>query len=530
MNRVRITAAIFVFWLVMGMLAAAPFSLAKATSLSDLAVDQLDGLKPRWGGSDPFRASARNDDVDLPNLVLEGVVIGHESKLALISGQILHIGDSIGRFTVTDIAPSFILLASGSETNQINLEGYSKPLKKKTAQNYSIHFRNADLRDALNLLAKAAGYNLISPEDVHGQVNVSFEDSLLRDAMGAILKVNNYSYALESGIVRVGRPDQFSGGTDLLATTIALRYATSKDLVDKIKPLLSEKGSVTADDRSNVLSVKDYDANIETVRRLIAAVDKKDQQVLIEAHIVDATTDFSRTLAIQGGASGTPGQVSFSGADSTGKFAVGSNTAAGAIANLGAPGATSGLGVRFGRLSGGTNIDLQLTAAEQKGEIRIISKPTVSTINNMPARIRSGVKLHVKSTSNITVGTEAGTGSGTQSGLQVIETGVQLNVTPQISSEQQIKLVIETTESEADFSRTVDGIPAILDNTASTTVLLKNGETAVIGGLIKTKDSSLKKSVPGISQIPLFGNLFKSKAKSNATSELIIFITPRILK
>ena len=140
------------------------------------------------------------------------------------------------------------------------------------------------------------------------------------------------------------------------------------------------------------------------------------------------------------------------------------------------------------------NLEAQLTAAEDKGDIHILSKPSVMTLNNMPAKIRSGSKIYVKSTSSISVGTAGGTSStGATGGLQEIETGIQLTVTPQISIEDYIKMKIDATESEADFSKTVDGIPSILDNTASTTVLVKDGETTVIGGLYRTKSTKEKR-------------------------------------
>src|SRR3989338_5757188 len=501
-----------------------------ATSLSDIATEQLEKEQIRVGARNPFMPADVKGEIDITSLTLEGLVIGEGKAFALVSGNIVRVGDQLGKYSVAKIHEGEIVLSLDNQEYHLNLEGYIESVSKKGKQNYSIEFRHADLRDSLRLLAKSASYNLITPEDMTGRLNLSFENTTLRDAINSILKVNGYNYAIESGIIRVGRSDQFVGGTDLLATTIALKYATAKDLVDKVKPLLSDKGSVTAEDRINVLSVKDYDANVENVRSLIEAVDKKDQQVLIEAHIIDATNEFSRSLGIQWGVTGTPDRLTIAGGDSLTSFTVGANAATRPKVNLGAANPTSAAALRIGQLPGGMNIDLQLSAAKQKGDIRIISKPNITTVNNLPAKIRSGVKIHVKSTSNITVGTAAGTGGGSTSGLQEIDTGIELKVTPQISPENLIKLKIEATESEADFSKTVDGIPAVIDNVASTTVFLKDGETAVIGGLIKVKNSNSKRSVPGFSKIPVVGLFFKSKTKSKTQSELMVFITPRILR
>ncbi|MBI5299721.1 MAG: hypothetical protein HY877_05455 [Deltaproteobacteria bacterium] len=501
-----------------------------AAPLSDLAMEQFEKGASRSASRNPFSPSEAPAEIDVANLSLEGLVTGENAGLGLVSGRIVRAEDKIGKYTVSKIKPGEIIFTADGGEQILKMEGFTPAFHHQKNQNYDIEFRHADLKDALNLLAKMAGYNLILPEDLGGRVNLSFADIPLRDAINSILKVNNYNYAIESGIMRVGKSDQFIGGTDLLATTVPLKFATAKDLVDKIKPLLSEKGSVSADERTNVLSIKDYDANVENARRFIKEVDRKDQQVLIEAQIVDASNDFARSLGVQWGVSGSPDRLTISGADSTGTFKINGFPPTPAIVNMGSANPTSGVGFRIGSLPGGTNIDLQLTAAEQKGDVNIISKPSVSTINNLPAKIRSGVTLYVKSTSNITIATTAGGGGGAVPSLQAIETGVQLTVTPQISPENHIKMTIDANESEVDFSKTVDGIPAIIDNTATTTVVLKDGETAVIGGLIKMKNTNIKKSVPGISKVPVIGLFFKSNTKTKTHTELMIFITPTIMR
>lgn len=505
--------------------------LLSATSLSDVAVEQLEKGMALPQGRDPFSpADIEGGGVDVNSLSLEGFIIGGNLELALLAGSIVRVGDSVGDYTVVKITPGDILLKSDGEENHVKMSGYVPPFRKNGGGLYTVEFQQADIKNALRLLAKAGGYNLIIPEDMGGWVNLSFENISLQDAIRSILKVNNFSFALENSIMRVGKTDDFKGGTDLTAITIHLKYATAKSLANNIKSLLSDKGSVTSDDRSNSLSVKDYDANIEGVKKYVDSVDRRDQQVLIEAHIVDAAQDFSRSLGVQWGVSGTPDRLTISGGDNSGTLKIGSNTAIPAHVNLGAGSPSSAAGFRIGRLPGGTFIDLQLSAAESRGDVKIISKPSVTTLNNKAAKIRSGTTIYVKSTSNISVGTTGGSAGSSQSALQTIETGVQLDVTPQITPDNYIMLTINAEESEADFSKTVDGIPAILDNKASTTVILKDGETAVIGGLIKRKDSSQRKSVPGFSKIPVVGLFFKNKTKSNTHNELMVFITPRITK
>jgi type IV pilus assembly protein PilQ len=171
----------------------------------------------------------------------------------------------------------------------------------------------------------------------------------------------------------------------------------------------------------------------------------------------------------------------------------------------------------------------KLNAAEEKGDISILSRPSVTTLNNQPARIRSGVTFYVKASGDISIGSGT-TGTSTSSGLETIESGIELIVTPQITVRDFVKLTIEATESQPDFSRAVEGIPAIIDNTASTTVLLKNQETTIIGGLLQSRKAQQQKGVPWLSKIPLLGWFFRSKTNTNTKSELLVFIKPTILE
>lgn len=513
---------------------AASAHLLAADSLSDLALEEFEKNYVTTASRNPFAPSELTGEVDIESLNLEGFLIGDSLSLGLISGQVVQKEMRVGPFLIVDLLPGEIILDRAGEEFHLKMEGYLPPLQTRRTAGYQLEFRHADIRDALRLIATASGKNLITPEGISGRVNLSFNNISLENAMRSILKVNNYSFAIENEVFRVGKPDDFLGGTDLLATTFELKYAKAKDLEDQVKLLLSDKGSVAAVERTNILSVKDYDANIENVRRFVGKVDRRDQQVQIEAHIIDATDEFSRSLGVQWGITGSPSGITIQGGDTLGTIQVGTasatNPATRTHVNLPATTPTSGALFRIGSLPGGTNIDLQLTAAEQRGDIHILSKPSVTTINNAPASIKSGVTIYVKANADINIGGTGSTSTATGSNIQAIETGIQLEVTPQITPNDYVKMTIEANESEADFSRTVDGIPAIIDNTATTTVILRNGETAVIGGLIKKRDTNTRRSVPGLSKIPVVGLFFKSKTKTKTQNELMVFITPRILK
>lgn len=398
---------------------------------------------------------------------------------------------------------------------------------------YSVEFRNADLKDALRFLSKVADINIMIPEDVAGMVSTSFESTTLQDAINSIVKANGLDYAVERGIWRVGKGDQFTtSGEDLKTETFRLKYASAKDLTEKVKDLLTSRGSVLSDERTNSLVVRERPANIENVRNFLQDIDVRDAQVLIEAKIVEATRDFSRNLGIQWGVRST-GTVDLQGVSSVGTADSGNTL----ITNLPMPttssvtSPTSGVGLLIGTFANATSIDVQITAAEQKGDLDIISEPTIVTSNGVSANIRSGETIYVKTTGDITIG---GTGSSSTSttggsGLQEVETGIELTVTPQISVDNFIKLSINTKTSQLDFTRTVDGIPVIIDSNATTSVVVRDGETTIIGGMAKLTGSKTRRNVPLLSRIPLLGNLFKSRAKYRQNKELMIFIKPTIV-
>jgi len=498
--------------------------------LSDIAQEQFEkgpaALAPI--PRSPFVPTYQaGEDVDLNTLLIQGLIFGKKLRMALLSGRIVKQGEKLGRYDITTVEADRVVLTYQSVPHTLRVENYVAPVEPSKQPGYSIELRNAPLRDALRFLAKAASLNIILPEDIAGRVSVSFHDMDLMESIRSLLRVNGYEYAVEEGVVRVGKPDAFAGGTDLRTQHYRLKYATARDLVDRVKPLLSDRGAVVSDERTNTLTVKDRDSVVSSIGKLVSLVDRKDQQVQIEARIIDASKNFSRDLGVRWGVAGQTGNMQITGSKDAGTSADSGNPL---NVNLGALNPTSAIGLMFGRIAGVLNLEAQLTAAEQKGDIDILAKPSVTTLNNMPAKIRSGTKIFVKSTSSINVGAPAGNAAtGSTQGLQEIETGITLTVLPQISSDGFIRMKIDAVESEADFSRTVDGIPAVIDNTASTTVILKDGETTVIGGLSRQRKSKLKRRVPGLGSIPIIGHLFQSNSKETSEGELLIFITPRLV-
>ena len=392
---------------------------------------------------------------------------------------------------------------------------------------YNIKFRKASLREVLQFLSTIADVNMIIPQGVDKVVTVSFRDITLGDAMNSIIKANELDYTVEGGVIRLGEGKLFKdSGEDLKTETLRLKYATARDMVVQLKTLLSERGSVFADERTNSIIVREVPANIDNVKRYLEQVDIRDAQVLIEAKIIEATRSFGRSLGIQWGANRAAGKVTFSGLSAVGAADNGNNL----IFNTPASSPNSGAAIAIGRVVSGIDLDIQLSAAENKGDAYVLSDPSIVTSNGVAAKIRSGATLLINASGDINIGGEGGTSTSGGAGLQQIETGVELNVTPQISMNSFVKLQIETITSSPDFSRAIDGLPVIVDNTAQTTVMVKDGETTVIGGLTRFSDAVSESRVPGLSRIPVVGNLFKSKTRSKENTELMVFIKPTIVR
>lgn len=393
---------------------------------------------------------------------------------------------------------------------------------------YDVSFKQADLREVLQFLAWIADVNIIIPEGLQGIVNVSFRGIRISDALNSIMRANGLESALEGRVIRVGKTEQFKeAGEDLKSETFRLRYAPAKEMAAKVKTLLSSRGSVIDDERTNSLVVREIPANIENVRRLIDDVDIKDAQVLIESKILEATRSFSRALGIQWGitkAGGSTG-IRTAGLAAVGQGDSGRNLNVDVTSTTQTP--TGGLFI--GSLFKGVNLDVQLLLAEQRGDVYVISDPSVVTSNGKAANIRSGTTLYLPGTGQVNIGT-TGTTTSTGSSYQTVETGVELKVTPQITIHDYVKLDIEATTSTPDFTNTVQGIPSVADNTAKTTVLVRDGETTVIGGLTRYTDTLIKKGVPYLSRIPLLGNLFKSKERQAGNAELMVFIRPTVIR
>jgi type IV pilus assembly protein PilQ len=423
----------------------------------------------------------------------------------------------------------------------------------KAGSPFSMEFRDADIRDVLRAVGQAANMNLIVSDTVTGQVSLSLKDVDIWDAMEAILKTKGLTYVRDANMVRVVAVSE-ARDNDMETRVFPLGNASSQDVLPVVEKIKSDKAKISVDGRMNAIVVKDLSLNLDQMARLLKNLDVHIPQVLIEAKIVEVSRNYARELGVQWGGQhtgasgagttvvtgGTTGGSTAGGAASS-IPAVGGTTffpqtgdigrsGSAFVVNLPAavgPGSGGALGISFGKLGGNLSLDLQLSAMQTTGNGRILSSPKVLTVNNKEAKISSGTDIPVRIVSATAVG---GVGSTTTAGVQTISATLALSAIPTIMSDNRIAMVLKVDKSEPDFSRTVDGIPTVTRRSADTHLVVNNGETVVLGGIITKSESQSESGVPFLSDIPVIGWLFKKKSKQENETELMIFITPTVIK
>ena len=391
----------------------------------------------------------------------------------------------------------------------------------------SMELRDVELSDVLRALGQEHGINIIIDEKVTGKVTVSLRNVPLWDAIDSILKGKGFAYIKDGNVVRVIS----SGADEDLATyTATVNYANAKDIEGIITKVLSKRGSIASDPKSNMVVIRDIPSAIERVTQLLKQVDVKTKQIMIEAKIVEVSTNESRELGIQWGAQYTRGDVTVKGVDTTTSSTTTGTTTGGLTGSTGISGnpfsvnlpAAVGLGsggvIGIGILAKNAILDLQISALETQGNARTLSNPKIMVLDNQEAYIKSGTGILVATTQQ----------SGATPTYTEKEATLQLKVTPRVINDDQISLKILTSRDSFDFSRSVLGTPPKNTRETQTNLIVKNGETIVIGGIYTETDSESEGGIPLLSRIPLIGWLFKKETKTKDKTELLIFITPRI--
>ena len=436
--------------------------------------------------------------------------------------------------------------------------------KVYTGHPISLDFKDGDLQDIFRLFADISGLNVVVNPGVSGKVTLKLTEVPWDQALDLILKTNGLGYTLEDNVIRIAKlsdlqkeeqerrklAEEKALAGDLLVQNFRLSYAKAKDLEPTVKRVaLSARGQIITDERTNTMIVTDLALNLEKTKNLIADLDRATPQVEIEARIVVTSRTFLQQYGIQWGflnqqtpqfANTTglafPNAFVVNGApigNGTGGLPANQNlglsseggigpTNRGYAVNLPAAAFNSAIGISLGNILGNFNIDAALTALENSGRSRTLSTPKVTTQNNQAAEIKQGVQIPIQTIANNTV-------------TVIFKDAVlTLKVTPQITEAGTVILTLEVENNSPDFSRQIGtgatAVPPINTQSAKTIVLVRDGATAVIGGIYQSTEENARAQTPFLGNIPILGYLFRNRTLRTANQELMIFVTPRIIK
>ncbi|HEX7499332.1 MAG TPA: type IV pilus secretin PilQ, partial [Polyangia bacterium] len=431
--------------------------------------------------------------------------------------------------------------------------------KRYTGRRIDLDFKGADIHNILRLLADVGQVNVIVADDVRGDVTIKMRDVPWDQALDVVLRSKGLGSVREGNLLRVAplallekeleaeiaRQKQIADVLPIETRLIGVSYAESGQLMDKIRDLLSPRGKVSEDHRTNTLIVSDVTKNLQLIEDLVRNLDTQTSQVVIEARIVEANSNFTRQIGVQWGGTGfadtthgNPTGLVFpynigvgGGADDSSSplsgLVPGPRTGTGTTGNpnflVNMPvssglGTGAAIGLTLGSVAGAFNLNLRLSAMESTGQVRILSSPRITTMDNVMANITQGVSIPVSVVSAM----------GAQT--QFVDAQLMLSVKPHVTNEGTISMVISITRNEPDFVNTgARGDPSIQKKEAKTTMLVRDGDTAVIGGIYTRNTGVAYTKVPFFSDIPVLGWFFRSSKENDNRSEFLVFITPRIV-
>jgi type IV pilus assembly protein PilQ len=427
---------------------------------------------------------------------------------------------------------------TASANPAVNNQGYvqdetGKTFGKKayTGKRVTLEFADADIRKIFQLIAEVSNLNILVGDDVSGTISIKLVNVPWDQALDVILETKGLGMKRAGNIVLikpkekiVSLADEELAATRAYERTLELRtrifdinFASVTDVAGQFQSFKSERGSISVDARTNRVIVTDVEPAIEKMANLVKALDIPEKQVLIEARIVEATSTFTQDLGIQWGIHYSDQSASMLGLRSldTGFGGAVTNVAS----STGFPSASSAggaLGLSFGKLTNDIQVDLRLSAAAEIGQVKIISTPKVVTLNNKAAKISQGQMIPYSTVS----------AEGTKT--EFVEAALTLEVTPHITADGSVSMKIKATNNSAG-NAPAGTVPPINKKEANTELLVQSGETTVIGGIYVDTDTETDSGVPFLMDIPVLGWLFKSNNKQKTKSELLIFITPRIV-
>jgi type IV pilus assembly protein PilQ len=424
------------------------------------------------------------------------------------------------------------------EEKKIAEEGL--PEKVYTGRRLSLDFKDADIKNILRLIAEVSNFNIITGDDVTGKITMRLVDVPWDQTLDVILQAKSLGMNKVGNVIRIAPLDSLKKEIqaeleakrakekleDLVTELIPVNYATAKEILPQVKGILSDRGDIRVDDRTNILIVKDIPRNIVLAKNLVKSLDTKTPQVLIEARIVEASLTFQRDLGISWGfltQTGTDKKKTFSTGGGTGGTSTlrGSDVSTRQLVDL--PAGTAGSSILeflFTSEYGLKNLDVAISAYESKGDVKVISSPKIATLDNKEASVEQGLRIpYSKQTTEGTI-TE-----------DFIEANLKLIVTPHVTNDGHIKMSIKVKKDEpSKLFQSAQNTPSIDKKEAVTEVLVKDNGVVVIAGIYTIKKDEGTTGVPLFNKIPVLGWLFKKESKASETKDLLIFISPKIFK
>jgi type IV pilus assembly protein PilQ len=449
-------------------------------------------------------------------------------------------------------APMPAATAAPAPMTQTPAASSAPPAGKYSGEPISVNLKDVDLRDFFRLIHEISGLNVVVDPGVKGSLTIVLDDVPWDQALDIVLKNNDLDKQLDGNVLRLATKETLrkeadenrdlakavAEAADVVTTTRVLSYAKSTAMATTLKKFLSSRGDIIADDRSNTLIIRDIPSTLPVMDNLIRQLDRKSQQVEIEARVVAANRSFSREIGTQFGFAGASnnGHNVIGGTPGVGSSPItrgpglptppivvssgGSGSASGntmpLISNLPAGVPTSG--IEYALSNKNFALDLIITAAENRGVGKLLSKPKVITQNNEKATVKQGTKIPVQTIVNNTVS------------VQFVDAVLELDVTPQITADGTVYMDVTVENDQIDGAiPRVQGIPAIDTQATETKVTVNDGATVVIGGIIVTQQNTSIDQVPFVGSVPVLGNLFKHTTVKSTSQELLFFLTPRIL-
>ncbi len=409
-----------------------------------------------------------------------------------------------------------------------------------SGEKLSLNFQDIDVRSVLQLIADFTNLNLVASDTVQGGITLRLQNVPWDQALDLVLKTKGLDKRKVGNVLLVAPADEIAARerqelesqkqiadlAPLRRELLQVNYAKAADIAKLFQSVTSaeakadERGSITVDERTNNIIAYQTQDRLDELRRIVAQLDIPVRQVMIEARIVEANVDYDKSLGVRwGGSIQNKGNWNTSGVttgDSTTIGTPGSTSTNQPFVDLGASGNTSGIGIAF--ITDNVLLDLELTAMEKTGNGEIVSQPKVVTSDKETAKILKGTEIPYQEASS----------SGATS-VSFKEASLSLEVTPQITPDNRIIMEVKVTKDEPDYLNKVQDVPPIKKNEVNAKVLVNDGETIVIGGVFSNTQSKVVDKVPFLGDVPYLGRLFRRDVVSEKKSELLVFLTPRIM-